>query len=125
MKNIKILIKGYLKNLTENEIFYIETKGIYNKNKIKFEFDNVKYTFNISNNNIIMNREGKDFISNMSFQENKKNYSSYILKENNLSLEIEILTKKVIIKNNLIIVNYFVIDSETDYEIKIEMSDII
>lgn len=125
MKNIKILIKGYLKNLTENEIFYIETKGIYNKNKIKFEFDNVKYTFNISNNNIIMNREGKDFISNMSFQENKKNYSSYILKENNLSLEIEILTKKVIIKNNLIIVNYFVIDPETDYEIKIEMSDII
>ena len=32
MKNIKILIKGYLKNLTENEIFYIETKGIYKNN---------------------------------------------------------------------------------------------
>lgn len=125
MKNIKILVKGYLKNITENEIFYIEARGIRNKNKIKFNFDNTKYTININNSSINMNRDGNEFISNMYFIENKKNYSSYTIKENNLSIDIEILTKRIVINDSLIIINYFVLDSETDYEIKIEMSDII
>lgn len=125
MKNIKVLIKGYLKNITENEIFYIDAKGIYNKDKIKFTYDNTKYTFNLNKDNIIMNRESDDFISNMYFKENNKSYSNYLVKENNLSLDIEVLTKALKIRNNLILINYYVIDSETDYEVKIEMSDTI
>ena len=39
---IRIKIKGYLKNITDNEIFEFEEKGIRNKNKITFNNNNIK-----------------------------------------------------------------------------------
>ena len=36
---IRIKIKGYLKNITDNEVVEFEEKGIKNKNKITISFN--------------------------------------------------------------------------------------
>lgn len=59
----------------------------------------------------------------MYFEENKKIASSYKLKENNISIDIDILTNKLEIKENKIKITYTVIDSNTVYEYSIEMSE--
>lgn len=59
----------------------------------------------------------------MYFEEKKKISSSYILKENNISIDIDILTNELEIKENFIKITYTVIDSNTAYEYNIEMSE--
>ena len=120
----KIKLKGYLKNITDNEIFEFTTNAIKDKNKYKFIIDKEKYILNIINSKkILLNRNNDEIESTMSFEENKKIPSLYTLKENNISIDIEILTNKLEIKENNIKITYTVIDSNTVYEYNIEMSD--
>ena len=59
----------------------------------------------------------------MLFEKNKKTTSQYHLKEEGYTIEIEIETTYLEIANNQIIIKYNVIDSNTNYELKIEMSE--
>lgn len=121
---IRIKIKGNLKNITENELFEFEEKGIRNKNKIIFSNDNIKSTIKISDNEIILIREGNDFINTFVF--NKKNSScNYLLKENNYDVDIGINTFILESNDNSIYIKYEIIDSKCEYEYKIEMSDVL
>ena len=89
-----------------------------------FIIDKEKYILNIINSKkILLNRNNDEIESTMSFEENKKIPSLYTLKENNISIDIEILTNKLEIKENNIKITYTVIDSNTVYEYNIEMSD--
>lgn len=120
---IKIRVKGYLKNITDNEIFEIDEKAIKNKNKITFSSDNVKNIIKINDNDIMLIREGNDFINTFVF--NKDNSScNYYLKENNYDVDIEVKTTNLDIDDNYICIKYLVIDSSSRYEYKLEMSDI-
>ena len=60
---IRVKVKGFLKNITEEDNLFFNEKGISNKNKISFIFDDTKYNIKHSNNEVIMVREGKDFIN--------------------------------------------------------------
>ena len=44
---IRIKVKGYLRNITDNEIFEFEERGIKNKDKITFNNNDIKYSINI------------------------------------------------------------------------------
>ena len=79
---IRIKIKGYLKNNTDNELLEFEEKGIKIKNKIIYYNNNVKNTIKFSDKEIILIREGNDFLNTFVFNINKS-YSNYLLKENN------------------------------------------
>jgi len=119
---IKIKIKGYLKNITDNEILEFEEKGIMNKNKITFTVDKVKTSIKIDDNRILMVRDGIDFTN--SFEFNVKNSScNYFLKENNFNVDIDIKTIKLFVNANSIYVNYLIVDSNLEYEYKLEMSE--
>lgn len=119
---IRIKIKGYLKNITENEIVNFEGKGIKNKDKITYSFDNVKNTIKINDNNVILIREGNDFVNTFVF--NKNNSScNYLLKDNNYDMDIDIETNLLDVIDNVIYIKYVIIDSKCEYEYKIEMSD--
>ena len=86
---IRIKIKGYLKNITDNEIFEFEEKGIKNKDKITFNNNNVKYSIKCNNSEIILIRDGDDFVNTFVF--NKKNSNSnYLLKENGYDMDMEV-----------------------------------
>ena len=121
---IRIKIKGYLKNNTENELLEFDVNGIKNKNKIVYSCDNVKYTVKISENEIILIREGSDFLNTFIFN-SRKSKSNYLLKNINYDVDIDIVTLSFINMNNTICIKYRVLDTNCDYEYKIEMSDLL
>lgn len=121
---IRIKIKGYLKNITENELFEFEEKGIKNKNKINYTNDMIKNVIKINDNEVILIREGKDFINTFIFNEKNSN-CNYLLKDNNYDVDIEINTIKVDIRDNWIYIKYLIVDSNCEYEYKLEMSEIL
>ena len=120
----KLNIKGYLKDITNNEITEINTKAIKVKDKISYYLDQEKYTLKIiSPTKLILKRSTKEIDSIIYFEENKILPSEYKLKDNNLSLNIDIRTDKINLNNEFIKISYTVIDSNNNYEYYIEMSE--
>ena len=122
---IKISIKGYLKNITENTQELIDTQSIKKDNKISYIIDNTKYILIIENNKVTLLRENNEFSNGIIFIENSTTTSEYYLKESSYSLEFNIETTKLIINKNKIDITYKVIESENIYNYVLEMSDSI
>lgn len=121
---IRIKIKGYLKNITEKEEFNFEEKGIKTKDKITFISNDVKYTIKYTNSEVLLLREGKDFINTFIF--NKKNSkSNYLLKENNYDIDMEVKVSTLEVKDTYIYIEYEIISTSCKYKFKIEMSEIL
>ena len=60
---IRIKVKGYLRNITDNEIFEFEERGIKNKDKITFNNNDIKYSIKCNDNEIMMIRDGNDIVN--------------------------------------------------------------
>jgi uncharacterized beta-barrel protein YwiB (DUF1934 family) len=120
---IRIKIKGYLKNITDNEVIEFEEKGIKNKYKIIYTNDNVKTTIKIDGNKVMLIRDGSDFINTFVYDK-KSSSCNYFLKENNYDVDIDINTLNIDINDDSIYIKYLIIDSNIEYEYKIEMSDV-
>lgn len=123
MNDIKIKVKGYLKDIDEGIITNIDTFGIKNKNKITYNEETVTNTILQEDNKLILIRENDEFKNILIFDLNKETISEYLLKENDLTIELNIKTNLVEIEDNNIKVRYLVIDSDNEYEYNIEMSD--
>jgi len=123
VNDIKIKVKGYLKDIDEGIITNIDTFGIKNKNKITYNEETVTNTILQEDNKIILIRENDEFKNILIFDLNKETISEYLLKENDLTIELNIKTNLVEIEDNNIKVRYLVIDSDNEYEYSIEMSD--
>ena len=123
MNDIKIKVKGYLKDIDEGIITNIDTFGIKNKNKITYNEETVTNTILQEDNKLILIRENDEFKNILIFDLNKETISEYLLKENDLTIEFNIKTNLVEIEDNYIKVRYLVIDSDNEYEYSIEMSD--
>lgn len=123
MNDIKIRIKGFLKDIDEGTITNIDTFGIKNKNKITYKEETVTNTILQEEDKLILIRENDEFKNILIFDLNKETISEYLLKENDLTIELNIKTNLVEIDNNYIKVRYLVIDSDNEYEYNIEMSD--
>ena len=117
-------IIDYLKNNTENELITFNEKGIKNKGKISFVFDGVKYSIKINDNDILLVRDGNDFINSFSFNE-KHGKSNYYLKEHGYSVDMDINMKMFDVNDNKIYIKYVIADTECEYELLIEMGDIL
>ena len=123
MNDIKIKVKGYLRDIDEGTITDIDTFGIKNKNKITYNEETVTNTILQEDNKLILIRENNEFKNILIFDLNKETISEYLLKENDLTIELNIKTNLVEIEDNYIKVRYLVIDSDNEYEYSIEMSD--
>ena len=123
MNDIKIRIKGFLKDIDEGTITNIDTFGIKNKNKITYNEETVTNTILQEEDKLILIRENDEFKNILIFDINKETISEYLLKENDLTIELNIKTNLVEIEDNYIKVRYLVIDSDNEYEYSIEMSD--
>ena len=123
MNDIKIRIKGFLKDIDEGTITNIDTFGIKNKNKITYKEETVTNTILQEEDKLILIRENDEFKNILIFDLNKETISEYLLKENDLTIELNIKTNLVEIEDNYIKVRYLVIDSDNEYEYSIEMSD--
>lgn len=122
---IRVLIKGYLKNISENEITNFEYRGIRNKNKITYvDDDSVKFSIKIGDNEIIVIRDGNGFINTFVFNVNRSN-CNYFVKDNNYDVDIGVDTIYMEVSDNIIYIKYLIVDSGCVYEYKLEMSDIL
>lgn len=72
---------------------------------------------------MILKRSNNELDSIIYFEKNKIIPASFTIKENNLSLNIDIRTDKIEISDNHVKVLYTVIDSDNSYEYHIEMSE--
>lgn len=121
---IRVKIKGYLKNNNDKEIINFDEKGIRNKDKITFSSLNVKYVIKYDDSKVYLTREGKDYINNFAFNK-KKSECNYLLKEHDFNVDIDIKVIDIDISDKYVYVKYVVIDSNIEYEFKIEASDIL
>ena len=101
---------------------FFEEKGIYNKNKISFVCDGVKYNIKYFEDEVIMVREGNDFINAFIFND-KISKCSYTLKDHNYTIDMSVKVMDMEIKDNSIFIKYIIIDTDSLYEYKIEVSD--
>lgn len=123
---IRILIKGYLKNISENEIVNFECKGIKNKNKVTYVDNDVRFNIKINDDNVMLIRDGADFINTFIFDKNKKNsISNYLIKENNCDVDIDIDVIDLKIDDDIIYIKYLISESNCIYEYKLEMRDVL
>lgn len=123
---IKILVRGYLKNISENIINDFECKGIRNKNKITYIDGDVRFIVKFSDNEIILTRDSDDFVNTFIFDiDKKKSVSNYFVKDNNCDVDIEISTIDLKVDSNVIYVKYLIVDTGCFYEYKLEMSDVL
>ena len=121
---MKIHLKGYLKDITNDEILEIDTFAIKKDNQITYYLDKEKYIINIVNpTKLILNRITSEIETTLYFEDGKTKNADYLLKENNLSLKIAIRTNKILLSNQYIKINYTVIDSNNNYDYYIEMSE--
>lgn len=123
---IRILIKGYLKNISENEIVNFECKGIKNKNKVTYVDNDVRFNIKINDDNVMLIRDGADFINTFIFDNNKKNsISNYLIKENNCDVDIYIDVIDLKIDDDIIYIKYLISETNCIYEYKLEMRDVL
>lgn len=118
---IKIKVKGYLKNITDNTEVPINTTSIKTTNTISYIEDNTKYKIMIDGKKIIFTRENEEFSHGIIFEENITHPSEYYLKKSNYSLEFNILTTNINITENKIDITYQVIESENIYHYVLDL----
>ena len=121
--NTRIIINGYLKNITESEYTPINVNGIKTKNKISYIFNEERFILRLlSNKKIILERETNQTKNAIYFEHSKRIPSVYTLKENDLDINIDITTKFIEITTNSIKIIYLVNESNNEYEYFIKYS---
>ena len=81
-------------------------RAIKNDNNITYKLDGIKVNITILNNNIIIKRESNDMELNLEFKNNKSIITSYHMKDLNINIKVETKTKKLVINENSILINY-------------------
>lgn len=122
-ENIRKIINGYLKNISENKREIIKEKAILAKNKLNYIKDDIKYTILYKEKEIILIRENKEFKNILTFSKNRSILSEYIIKDNNLSIYIEVKTLELIKNDKELYIKYEIVDSNIIYEYKITLED--
>ena len=121
---IRVFVNGYLKNNTDGENTIFKEKGIRTKDKLSFVFDDVKYSIKINDNDIMLVRDGNDFINSFSFSE-KSGKSNYYLKEHGYSIDMDVNVDVLVIDDNKIFIKYVIVQTGCEYELMIEMEGVL
>ena len=121
---IRVFVNGYLKNNTDGENTIFKEKGIRTKDKLSFVFDDVKYSIKINDNDIMLVRDGNDFINSFSFSE-KSGKSNYYLKEHCYSIDMDVNVDVLVIDDNKIFIKYVIAQTGCEYELMIEMEGVL
>lgn len=120
---IKVKIKGYLKNITDNTIDTIDVNGLKNDKCIKYNIDNTNHIITIKDNKIVLLRDNENYSHRLTFETNKETNTEYYIKEYESTLLIPIKTTKLNILKNKIEIEYTICDNDNKYSYVIEMSE--
>ena len=90
----------------EEKILKKDIEATYQKNNLKFSYDEEVIKMTINDNDIIMEKENKDSSIIFDFKLGTKTSSKYYLKDLNFYIDTEVLTNKLEISNERIYVEY-------------------
>lgn len=122
MKKTKIRINVIITNKTTKDTSNISCLGIKQDNKITYICDNIKNSIELLNNKIIIKRSSHNY-QNIIDLNNTNGKSTITIPEGTIKLLLD--TKKIIKKENYIKINYIVKETNEEYELIIEIGEII
>ena len=120
---IRKKLTGYIKNITEDTLENISSNAIITKDKITYINNDVKHIIHIKNNELILIRETIEFKNILTFSLNRSILSEYVIKKEDLCLEINIKTLELSITDKIIYIKYLILDSNTIYEYKLFLEE--
>ena len=120
---IRKKLTGYIKNINEDTLENISSNAIITKDKITYINNNIKHVIHIKNNELILIRETNEFKNILTFSLNRSILSEYIIKKEDLCLEINIKTLELSITDKIIYIKYLILDSNTIYEYKLFLEE--
>ena len=116
----KVNLKAQL--LSDEDNLNIKACGIKADNKIVYKENDVTVTILLFDNKIEMNRSCSDYKINLSFVKGKNTISTYQVFGGNKVFELETVTNKLNMNDNIIEINY-VLEGST-FKYKLEMEDL-
>ncbi len=120
---IRKKLTGYIKNINEDTLENISSNAIIAKDKITYINNNIKHVIHIKNNELILIRETNEFKNILTFSLKRSILSEYIIKKEDLCLEINIKTLELSITDKIIYIKYLILDSNTIYEYKLFLEE--
>ncbi len=120
---IRKKLTGYIKNITEDTLENISSNAIITKDKITYINNDVKHIIHIKNNELILIRETNEFKNILTFSLNRSILSEYVIKKEDLCLEINIKTLELSITDKIIYIKYLILDSNAIYEYKLFLEE--
>lgn len=120
---IRKKLTGYIKNITEDTLENISSNAIITKDKITYINNNIKHVIHIKNNELILIRETNEFKNILTFSIKRSILSEYIIKKEDLCLEINIKTLELSITDKIIYIKYLILDSNAIYEYKLFLEE--
>lgn len=89
-----------------DEVIEKKFMGIIIDNKITYKEDLISVTILLNNDKIKMRRDTEEYCINFEFLNNKKTTCVYNVKKQNMIIYLKVKTNSLVIKDNLIIVDY-------------------
>lgn len=121
---MRIHLKVQIKNRTNGDNTFYEINGLKQKNKLTYYYNKEKYSLEINSfDKLILTRETSELNSKLFFEKNKTTTSLYSIKDQNITLEINIKTISIELFDTMIKIVYNLIDTDEIYEYQIEMSE--
>ena len=106
--------------ISNDDILDINTTGIKTDNKIIYKENGICVTINILDNKIVMRREHPDYIVELYFDKNKSTLSNYRFIGSNKDFKLNTITKKLIITDKRIEIEYILEDNSFKYKLELE-----
>lgn len=119
---MRMKIKGKI-NLKNNDEIIMDNKlfsGLKSDNKITYYEDDIKVNL-ILEDNILLKRSNEEFEVELVFNEKKETSGKYLLKKDNLFLPLYIIADKIIVGNNLIVINYQIDEEKFEFKLEFEV----
>lgn len=117
---MKIKGKTNLKNSNEVIINNKEFSGLKKDNMITFYDDGVKVNI-ILGDEVTLKRSNDDYEIILTFNKKNNMEGKYLSKKDNLFLPLYIITDKIIVGNNLLIINYRLNDEIYEFKLEFEV----
>ncbi len=100
----KIKINSIL--TTTNEVIKKEFMGILIDNKIIYNDDNINVTLLFEKDGLTMKRDSREYCIEFNFLNNNTTKCVYNVKSDNIIIYLNLKTRKLIIDNNRIVIDY-------------------
>lgn len=122
----KIMINGGVFSKNDEELID-NVKAVYKDNVIAYNLNGITVKITTFPDKLLITRENDDMELNLEFEENKRLVSKYLIKDLGLNVKVETKTKKLIMNDNNLKVEYDLFMNEEfsdSFTFNLEWSDL-